>query len=934
MSIDHDVARRIAALDRPAAEAILGELDLMTPDGLDQLLDAAAALARDDPAIGARLAQLAGSCAADASAPAAKPRAAYLQAQAEVAAGNLPAALTLIDAARLGFDRLGLVADALRTNLGRSQVLNEMGRHVEALDAVGEILGSADVLGDPTASAVIELLAAAHQNSGLCLELSGRPEESLDHYASAALGYASIGATRAIAEVAYDRGLVLLTIGQHAAALDALQHSVAAFREGGYRALLAMALTNTAEVHLHRGEYQLCLDALDEAQVALADISSPVGHHVSLLVAARAYLALNLLPEALTSFSDALEFLDGTEMAVERARARWGLGLALARLGRYDEAADALARAARQFEHSGHAWWLADLSTDRAGLLHVVGDEDGALQVAAHAVSVAPAGTSADARARLMLNSLQHGAAALQSLGTLVADIDSLALAPLVAVAHHALGRRLAGAGRLEEAERSLRTAVEMIERLRSNLTNESTLTRFLDDKRSPYEDLLDVLVRRGSAGEIALAVGEQAKSRTLSDVVSGLTPFLVAQAKVAEDDIDADLRGVYGELFAGQLPPDSDRSQLLQRRLHDLEARRDLTRLNQAGRSRRTLDARPAPPPTSTTPGTAMISYALAGDDVHAFVVIGTEVTLQPNIASWAAINADLSRLRRHFERFRLGPAMLQRHLPQLEQSTRSVLGALYRLLIAPVEPLLPEDIERLIIVPDGALLDVPFHALWDGQSHLLERFEMTYTPSIDTLRHLPQGRHGSAMVVGVADEFAPTVEAEALGIARFLPDATVLVGAAARWNEIEAGLDGLAHLHIGGHALFRPDNPMYSAIKVADRWVTAADLYGLDLGGATVVLSACDTARTHEVRSSEVNGFIRGFLGAGAATVVASQWTADDRATSEFMDLFYAGLASAGPATALRSAQLALAADYAHPYYWAPWIVVGRGGPIDAGA
>ncbi len=926
MTIDRDIARRLAELDRGDAVRMLAELHLMSASGLEQLLTEAAALIRDDPAIGASLAELAGDAATAAGIPIAVPRATYLLAQAKAGTGDMAEALGMIETARAGFDALGSAADALRTNLGKAQVLNEMGRHQEALQACTEILTEAAKSSRSGGPAMLELVAAAHQNSGLCLVMSGQYETALEHYGEAEARYQTLGAERALAEVTYDRGLVLLILGQHAEALDSLQRAAEAFRQGGYRALLAMASTNTAEVRLHRGEFQQSLAALADAAEALVDISSPTGEQTRLLTAARAYLALNLLPEALATFTDALAALDETDMAIDRARARWGLGLTLAKLGRLDEATQALDDAIDQFRRSGHSSWLAEVMVDRAQLLRAAGIPDAARRAAVQAVEIAGTGTPAHLRARLLMAELTATEAGTELLLSVVDDAQALALAPLQAMTHHALGRRLLASGYLDGAEAALRTAVRHVEELRGGLASELVLTRFLDDKLSPYEDLLTVLVARGASPSAALDVAEMAKSRTLTDIVSGLVDRRSQHREPESEALDADLRALYGELFSGQVEPASARSALLHRRVQELEARRDVARLQEPATDAR-HDAVPAATRTSETRGTTSISYAQAGESIHAFVIDDISVEMVANISSTSTVVALVDKLQRQWERFSLGYDAIARHLPQLEQSTKAVLRQLFTELIAPLEPLLRRSASNAyVIVPDGILYDVPFHALWDGTSYLLDRYEISYAPSLETLHRLPTRRVGPSLVIGVADELAPLVEDEAVAVASRLGESTSLLGRNATWDAIEPLIGEVAHVHLAGHALFRPDNPMYSALKVEDRWVTAADLLCLNLDGATVVLSACETARTQHARTAEINGFIRGFLGAGAATVVASQWTADDRATSRFMELFYDHLGGGTPSHATRIAQQLTSREWPHPYFWAPWIVVGR--------
>jgi CHAT domain-containing protein len=105
---------------------------------------------------------------------------------------------------------------------------------------------------------------------------------------------------------------------------------------------------------------------------------------------------------------------------------------------------------------------------------------------------------------------------------------------------------------------------------------------------------------------------------------------------------------------------------------------------------------------------------------------------------------------------------------------------------------------------------------------------------------------------------------------------------------------------------------------------------VFSLRLDGALVTLSACETGRGSVVGGDEVVGLSRGFLFAGASTLVQSLWRVDDASTAHLMQCFYERLcAGEPPAAALRAAQRAFIEIGAHPYVWAPFQVVGCGGP-----
>jgi CHAT domain-containing protein len=79
--------------------------------------------------------------------------------------------------------------------------------------------------------------------------------------------------------------------------------------------------------------------------------------------------------------------------------------------------------------------------------------------------------------------------------------------------------------------------------------------------------------------------------------------------------------------------------------------------------------------------------------------------------------------------------------------------------------------------------------------------------------------------------------------------------------------------------------------------------------------------------VPGDELHGLVRGFLYAGAPSVVASLWAANDRATAEFMKEMYTQVrAGATKRAAIRTAHLAVKDSYGHPYYWAPFVLMGN--------
>jgi CHAT domain-containing protein len=302
------------------------------------------------------------------------------------------------------------------------------------------------------------------------------------------------------------------------------------------------------------------------------------------------------------------------------------------------------------------------------------------------------------------------------------------------------------------------------------------------------------------------------------------------------------------------------------------------------------------------------------------AFVRDGDRLTTTRIPGVMPAVETQLVALRAQWSRFSIGPAFARRHQAALLASAREVLWSLHRLVLEPVLPLLDAVTDELVVVPHRRLHQVPFHALYDGAAHLVERWAVTAAPS-DLVAAPSPAATAPALVLAVPDAQAPLVAAEAQALAAVLPHAEVLVGADATWDALRAAVPGPALLHIACHGLYRPGNPLFSALRLADRWVTSAEVLELDLRGSLVTLSACESGR-HGSDAAEPAGLAWAFLAAGATGAVVSQWVAHDAATTHLMSAFYGHLAAGQPpAHALRAAQLATAQRWPHPFFWAPF-------------
>jgi CHAT domain-containing protein len=324
----------------------------------------------------------------------------------------------------------------------------------------------------------------------------------------------------------------------------------------------------------------------------------------------------------------------------------------------------------------------------------------------------------------------------------------------------------------------------------------------------------------------------------------------------------------------------------------------------------------------------TALVEYTTLDGELLAFVVTNRGVEVVRGLGSEEEVNAALNQLRFQIDSLRYGAGRMRKHLPHLTKRALHYLQELYELLLGPIEGLIGE--RRLMIVPHRALHYVPFQALHDGASYLIERREVCYTPSAVVLRHCLARPHRPlkrALLLGVEDEQTPLVRDEIESLTPLFPETVVLLDDGATLAAVRQHAPQADVLHLACHGQFRPDNPLFSSLRLTNGWLTVNDAYGLDLHCELVTLSACETGVSAVAPGDELIGLARGFFSAGAPTLLLSLWTVDDAATAALMTDFYRRLgAGDAPAAALRAAQRQQLQEHPHPFFWSPFVLVGR--------
>lgn len=154
---------------------------------------------------------------------------------------------------------------------------------------------------------------------------------------------------------------------------------------------------------------------------------------------------------------------------------------------------------------------------------------------------------------------------------------------------------------------------------------------------------------------------------------------------------------------------------------------------------------------------------------------------------------------------------------------------------------------------------------------------------------------------------------------------------------NLKSSSLDSYRYVHFATHGLVNESKPQLSGLILAqsdspkeDGILYLGEIYNLNLNADLVVLSACETGLGKMARGEGLIGLARGFLYAGATNLLVSLWQVNDVSTANLMVAFYQNmLEGKSKAAALREAKLRMIeheAKYARPYYWAPFVLIGK--------
>lgn len=527
-----------------------------------------------------------------------------------------------------------------------------------------------------------------------------------------------------------------------------------------------------------------------------------------------------------------------------------------------------------------------------------------------------------------------------------------LKLPEVEAIAFYGLARAWRGRN-LALAIRNAEAAINIMEAERSRAVRDDLKASYLEARSGCYELLVDLLIakepEKTPAKDIARAfeMVDLQKSRNLLDSLVVPKRRMRADEQAARQKIQNDLAQILLKI---------ENSKSSDGPLRDLHRDLDVA-LNSLSSFDASLaiSLTPASPEPATLKSlqkslhsdSRLLVYHLGSRRSFLFVVTRDQVQVcsLPPEQEIERVALSLNRQLRGSQR------------PRERTKAKELADKLGTLILDPARDMLKAT--TLVVVADGALQLVPFSLLTltsgvEGRSSVLDHHAVVSLPSASVLEALGARRKRTPAPLGDLVIFAtpkllpgrrdlPDSQREVEAIENIVrPLKGIMIGKLAYEATKEVATSGLLRrfqvVHFATHAEIDDENPQLSRIVLTqvnrqgeplDGYLSAYDIWSLEIPADMVVLSACETAQNRPQSGEGLLGLTQAFFHAGASSVLVSLWDVDDEATPDFMEQFYRGLYQnrLSPPEALRQAQLWMSHHprWSSPYYWAGFELQG---------
>jgi len=824
-------------------------------------------------------------------------------------------------------DESGL-ANALR---GVGNVESTFGNYEKGIEAFRRSLALFEKLGDKIGqSSVNSSLNIVYQNVGDF-------ERAFEHGSRALSLARETGSKSSIGQSLSNLANLMNSRGDYRSALQYNEEALQIFEQQDNAERVALTLNNIGNTYLQQNDFSIAENYFRRGLELREKIGDKDG-------VARSNLRLGELMIWQANYAAALQFLmRSVELRETQAKEPANLASALSRLGDVyfkqndlPKAGDYYRRALSIAESVGEKETLATILVASARFHLAVGELEAATAKINRAVEIAFA------------------------LGLRETLWEAQTMAGEIALAANDKIR----------ARQNFEAAIKTVEDARLLVAGgERERQRFFESKTKPYHALVELLVGEKKFEE-AFAYAERAKARVLLDVMQNgraqinkamTAPEQAQEAKLKKAIFAADT-GLQTE--AAREKPDAARL---------VELRKELAKARNAIDSFTTL-LYVAHPELKLQRGENnvadlnQLSKLLPNENSALLEYVVTENQTFIFLVSLEKLKPKLEVFSLEIRRGILTKAISDFRDKISKRDLRFAGDAkkIYNLFLAPVaEQIIGKN--RLIISPDAALWELPFQALVDGQNkYVVETAAVSYAPSLSVLaaimnRQNKPSADSTLLAFGnpaykttvLSDEktarpvlmnntFADLPEAERQVQALFTlygaNQSRIFTGAKATETEFKKAAADFKILHLATHGVLDDASPLYSYILLAnaageDGRLEAREVMQMSLKANLVVLSACESGRGRIGQGEGLVGLSWSFFVAGAPTTVASLWKIESASTTEIMLDFYRQMQKnskrLSKAEALRQAALALLKNerYAHPFYWAGFVIIGDG-------
>lgn len=834
-----------------------------------------------------------------------------------------------------GMERLGERCEAAIYKKQQIGVLMYLGKHGELLSLAASARRVLSKAG------LEEQLAELETNIGNFYSyLLGHHRRALTYYRRASAIFERLGVEASLARVEHNAANALTHLDRIEEAISLYRHAIEIYGRYQMHVLKGQAGYNAAYLLFRQGRYHEALQdyyRIKSEQQQLGDVVSVAWCNMDM---AEIYLRLSVYEESARLAKEAERSFATSGNASSAEWARTVGGLAMAGLGEIVEARRSLSSALQAYSKQGAEAMTGLVHAYLTDLELAAGDYLAAERHALEAERLFSCQRlwlkTTSIRLKLARISFLRGEYERMRLllKKLRGRLRSYDLPHLKSEYLYLQGCLYQAKGKPVKALEVFDEAIKIVDGIRARLHSDELKSGFLADKIDLLERAASLALDSNSPDSLDYI--ERAKSRSLADLLAHyvdreLTGRLASESLRERYQALLNELSWYASASLGRKDPQKSEAALLKDRLRCEQELAEVYRRIQiesgdlAELCGHVVDL--AQVRAQLDEGEQIVEYFSIHQSLSAIVIDRHSFRQVRHLATVAQVEELMEGLQFQLGKPQLGGEYVEKHWRRMRRDVNHYLERCYRLLFEPLT--LEEGSAPLSIIPHGLLHYLPFHALYDGGSYLLERRDVSYAPSLRVWSLCREKRlsvDGALVVLGLADESAPEILTEAQALAAIAPEARLLLGRDATIANLKRYGPQARYLHLATHGLLRSDNPLFSSLKLADGELSFYNTFDLGLRAELVTLAACHTGVNRIFPGDELQGLTRGFLYAGSPAIVVSLWSADDRATASLMKAFYAHLYNGkSHRSALCDAQREALARYSHPYYWAAFILLG---------